>query len=109
MTARRVALQAAIDTQRVATAALVTRAFSPLQTLGQVHTAWRRLPAFAIAGAWPLGWIFQRTFPQAKVLGTILRWSPFVLGALRAITAVTAQRPPASAPPRDQGRPRPVS
>jgi hypothetical protein len=104
LAARRIALQAAIDTQRLATATLVTRAFSPLQTLDQVQTAWRRLPTFAIAGAWPLGWFVQRAFPQAKVLGTILRWSPAALGALRALTAMTAQRPPASAPPPPPGR-----
>jgi hypothetical protein len=109
MTARRVALQAAIDTQRVATAALVTRVASPVQKLDQLQSAWRRLPTFAIAGALPLGWFVQRIFPQAKVLGTILRWSPAALGALRVITAMTAQRPPASVPPPPPSRPEAVS
>jgi hypothetical protein len=39
----------------------------------------------------PAGILLARSiFPRAKILGALLRWSPFVVGAVRGLRAAAA-------------------
>ena len=68
-------------TQCVEAAARVAR---PLEWLDRMLAYWRRLSPFVKFAALPLGFLLKRSLaPRPRVLGTLLRWGPPVLGIVR--------------------------
>jgi hypothetical protein len=58
----------------------------PLEWLDRVLAFWRRLSPLAAAAAVPLGLLVSRTlFPRLKILGSLARWGPLALSALRGL------------------------
>ena len=65
-----------------------TRVVQPLAWVDQLLALWRRLSPFASLAAIPLGFLLKRSAaPRPRMLGTLLRWAPVVLGAVRGIAA----------------------
>ena len=58
----------------------------PFEWLDRMLALWRRLSPLTQFAAVPLGFALKRTlFPRARLLGSLLRWSPLVFGAARVI------------------------
>lgn len=65
-------------------AAEVTR---PLAWLDQVAATWRGMRPLVRLAAVPLGlWLLRSFRRRFRVVSTVLRWGPLVLGALRGVT-----------------------
>jgi hypothetical protein len=65
----------------------------PLEWLDRAVALWRRISPFALLAAVPLGFLIKRTAsPKLKLLGTIMKWAPIVLGAVRGVTAAAHDR-----------------
>jgi hypothetical protein len=69
----------------------------PLEWLDRAVAFWRRLSPFAKLAAVPLGFLAKRTlFPKGKILGSLFRWAPMILGVARTVMknrAATVQGP----------------
>ncbi|HTB79422.1 MAG TPA: hypothetical protein VK717_00905 [Opitutaceae bacterium] len=93
------ALRQDIAFRRSECAAAAARLAQPFEWLDRMLAFWRRLSPLAQFAAIPLGFAVKRAlFPRAGLLGSLLRWSPLVFGAARAIgSAVKARSRPAHA------------
>lgn len=81
------ALRRRIAGRRVQCAEAFAGAVRPLQWLDRVQALWRRISPLAKLAALPLALVTKRLlFPRAKLLGTLLRWGPVVLGAARTFS-----------------------
>jgi len=79
-------LRRRIALRRVECAEAAARVTQPLEWFDRALAFWRRLTAFAPFAAVPLGFVIQRAiFPRRKMLGSVLRWAPLVVGAMRGI------------------------
>jgi hypothetical protein len=60
----------------------------PFAWLDRMLALVRRTSPIVKFAAVPLGFLAARTvFPQRKILGSLARWSPLVLGAMRGISS----------------------
>ena len=59
----------------------------PLVWLDRVQALWRRISPLAKIATLPLALVAKRVlFPRAKLLGTLLRWGPVLLGVVRTFS-----------------------
>jgi hypothetical protein len=83
------ALRQRIARHRLQTAQAVTRVTQPLAWLDRTVAQWRKLSPFAALAAVPLGFLLKRrAAPRLHLLGTLLRWSPLLVGAVRSFSAL---------------------
>ncbi len=87
------ALRHRIAMQRTQCVEAAARVAQPLAWLDRVVAFWHRLSPYAQFAAVPLGFLAQRAvFPRRRILGSLLRWGPLVVGAVRGIrTALKAR------------------
>jgi hypothetical protein len=86
LAAYKTALRWDIALRRTQCAEAAARVAQPLAWLDRMLALWRRLSPFAPLAGVLLGWTATRiVFPRRKILGSILRWSPLVLGLARSI------------------------
>lgn len=99
LAAYKVALRRDISFRRIQCVEAAARVARPFEWLDRMRAFWRRLSPLAQFAAVPLGFAVKRTlFPRARFLGPLLRWSPLVFGAARAIGSAVKARPgPANA------------
>ncbi len=84
LAAHKAALRHRIGRHRAACVLAADRALQPLAWLDRMLAFWRRLSPFAKFAAVPLGFLLKRaSAPQPRLLGTLLRWGPVVLSAVR--------------------------
>jgi len=90
---RKAVLRRNLAEGRVQCAVAATAALAPLAWLDRAAAFWRRLSPLAGLAAVPLGLMAQRlVFPRLKILGSLARWSPLILGAARGIRSVFASK-----------------
>ena len=88
LASHKAALRRSIARHRAQGASALTRLARPIVWLDQGVDAWRRLSPWAKFAAVPLGFLLKRsTARPPRLLGTLLRWAPGVLGAARRIFA----------------------
>jgi hypothetical protein len=88
LAAHKAALQRGIAQRRAQCAESAARMARPFEQLDRMLAFWRRLSPLVKFAAAPLGFLVARTvFPQRKILGSLLRWSPLVFGAVRGISS----------------------
>ena len=88
LAAHKAALRHRIALQRIRCVEAAARALQPVAWLDRVLAFWRRLSPFAKLATVPLGFLLKRSSaPPSRVLGTLLRWGPIVLGAVRGLAA----------------------
>ena len=93
LAARKAVLRRDIAFRRVQCAAAVARVAQPLEWLDRMLAIWRQFSPLARIAAVPMGLLVQRTvFPRLKMFRTLLRWSPLVFGAMRAVGSALKTR-----------------
>jgi len=93
LAAYKTALQWDIALRRTQCAEVAARVAQPLAWLDRKLAFWRRLSSFAPVATVLLGWVVTRTiFPRRKILGSLLRWAPLVLGLARSIVSADKTR-----------------
>ena len=86
LAAHKAALRRSIGFHRIQCVQAAARLAQPLEWLDRMLAFWRRLPSFARVAVVPLGLIVARTvFPRMKILGSLMRWGPLILGAVRGL------------------------
>ena len=96
------ALQWDIALHRTQCAEAAARVAQPLAWLDRMLACWRRLSTFGPLAVVLLGWVVTRTvFPRRKILGSLLRWTPLVLGLVRGIGSVVKVRSGSTPSPHD--------
>lgn len=84
LAAHKTALRATIACRRVQCVTAAARLAEPFAWLDRAIAFWRRLAPVMKFAAVPLGFLLKRTLsPRLKLLGSLVKWSPLVLGALR--------------------------
>ncbi len=84
------ALHRRIGRRRAECAAAATGVAQPLAWLDRALTFWRRLSPFTKFAAVPLGFLLKRTLsPRLKLLGSLVKWAPLVLSAVRGLRTAT--------------------
>jgi hypothetical protein len=79
-------LQRDIALRRAQCAVAAVRVAQPLEWLDRMLAFWRRLSPLAPFAVLPLGFLLKRSpAPRTRVLGTLLRWGPPVLGVVRSL------------------------
>jgi hypothetical protein len=87
------ALRRRIAVRRAQVTCAMARLAQPVEFLDRALAFWRRLSPFTRFAAVPLGFLLKSSVaPRVRVLGTLLRWGPVVLGAVRSFT--NARRKP---------------
>ena len=87
LAAYKAALRRGIALRRAQCAVAAARVAQPLEWLDRMLAIWRRLSPFVKFAALPLGFLLKRSLaPRTRVLGTLLRWGPPVLGAVWSLT-----------------------
>ena len=93
LAAYKTALQWDIALRRTQCVEAATRLAQPVAWLDRMLAFWRRLSSFAPLTGMLLGWVATRVvFPRRKILGSLLRWTPLVLGLVRGLGAVVKIR-----------------
>jgi hypothetical protein len=86
LAAHKAALRRSIGRHRAQCVAAAGRALQPLAWVDRMIVLWRKLSPFAQFVAVPLGFLLKRSpAPRPRLLGTLLRWAPMVLGAVRGL------------------------
>ena len=86
LAAHKVALRRGIALRRAQCAEAATRIAQPIEWLDRMLALVRRISPLVKFAAVPLGLLVTRTiFPRRKILGSLVRWGPVVLGAVRGI------------------------
>ena len=86
LAAHKASLRWTIALRRVRCAEAATRMVQPFAWLDQMLALVRRISPLVQFAAVPLGFLAARTvFPRRKILGSLVRWSPLVFGAMRGI------------------------
>jgi hypothetical protein len=86
LAAYKTALQWDIALRRTQCATAAARVVQPLAWLDRMLACWRRLSTFGPLAVVLLGWTVTRTvFPRRKILRSLLRWAPLVLGLVHSI------------------------
>lgn len=82
------ALRRRIAARRAECDGLVIRVLQPLAWLDRGAALWRRVSPFARYAVIPLALMLKhRLAPRPRLLGSLVRWAPLVIGALRAHAA----------------------
>jgi hypothetical protein len=80
-------LRQRIALRRAQCARAAAEVMRPVAWLDHALAQWRRLSPLVKLAAVPLGFLLKRsTAPRARVLGSLLRWAPLMLGAVRILT-----------------------
>lgn len=80
------ALRRRITSRRTECNALATHALRPLAWADTLLSFWRSVSPVARLAVIPLGFLLKRSpARRPRLLGTLLRWAPLVLGALRGL------------------------
>lgn len=88
LAAHKAGLRRSIARHRHQGVTAAARALRPLVWLDRMIAVWRKLSPFAQFAAVPVGFLLKRSpTPRPRLLGTLLRWAPLVLGAARACAA----------------------
>jgi len=88
LAAHKAALRRRIASRRAACGGIATRVLRPVAWLDGLLAFGRGVAPFAGLAAIPLGFLLKRSpAPRPRLLGTLLRWGPWVLGAVRGLTA----------------------
>jgi hypothetical protein len=88
LAAHKVALRRGIALRRAQCAEAAARIAQPVEWLDRMLALMRRISPLVKFAAVPLGFLAARTvFPRRKLLGSLARWSPLVLGAVRGLGA----------------------
>ena len=104
LAAYKAALRGNIALHRRQCAEAAARVAQPLAWLDRMLACWRRLSAFGPLAVGLLGWVVTRAvFPRRKILRSLLRWAPLVLGLVRGIGSAVKIRS-GSAPSVHGGR-----
>ena len=89
LASQKAALQREIGLRRLAFADAAGRVSQPLEWLDRVMEFARRFSPYAQLAAVPLGFLVKRTlFPRFKVLGSVIRWGPTVMGVVRGVSSL---------------------
>ena len=87
LAAYKAALRRRIVLRRAQCAEAAARIAQPFEWLDRMLAFWRRLSPLVQFAAVPLSFLVTRTvFPRRKILGSLVRWSPLVFGAMRGIS-----------------------
>ncbi len=87
LAAYKAALRRGIALRRAQCAVAAARVAQPLEWLDRMLAFWRRLSPLVKFAALPLGFLLKRSLaPRTRILGTLLRWGPPVLGAVWSLT-----------------------
>ena len=87
LAAYKAALRRDIALRRTQCAEAAARVAQPLEWLDRMLAFWRRLSPLVKFAALPLGFLLKRSLaPRTRILGTLLRWGPPVLGAVWSLT-----------------------
>lgn len=98
LAAHKAFLRRGIAQRRLQCAEAAVRVARPLEWLDRALAFWRRLSPLAAVAAVPLGLFVSRTlFPRLKILSSLARWGPLLLGAARTLRSAFQPRPPAGA------------
>ena len=93
LAAYKTALQWDIALRRTQCGEAAARVAQPLEWLDRMLGCWRRLSSFVPIPAVWLGWVVMRTvFSRRKILGSLLRWAPLVLGLVRGLGSAVKNR-----------------
>lgn len=88
LAAHKAALQIRIGRERRSCASAATRIVRPLGWLDGALDFWHRLSPLVRFAAIPLGlWLKRSATTRPRLLGTLLRWLPLVMGAVRGLAA----------------------
>lgn len=86
--AHKTAIRRRIARRRHECVVAAARVLQPLAWADRLVGLVQRLSPFAALAAVPLGFLFKRAAaPRRSWLGTLLRWGPVALGAVRSLTA----------------------
>jgi hypothetical protein len=87
LAAYKAALRRDVALRRAQCAVAAARVAQPLEWLDRMLAFWQRLSPFVKFAALPLGFLLKRSLaPRTRILGTLLRWGPSVLGAVWSLT-----------------------
>jgi len=87
LAANKSALRQRILTRRSEWAAAATRLTQPIAWIDRAHASWRRLSPLVKLASVAIGLLMGRLkIRHLRTLGSVLRWSPLVLGAVRGLT-----------------------
>jgi len=85
---RKADLQQRIFERRADCVEAIVRVSRPLEWIDRMLGVWRKLSPMVKLAVVPLGLLLKRrTAPRTRVLGTVLRWSPFIYAAIRGFKA----------------------
>jgi len=88
LAAHKAVLRRRIAVRRAECAAAAACLIRPFEWLDRMLGYWRRLSPFVKFAAVPLGFLLKRSAaPRLRVLSTLLRWGPLVIGAVRGLAA----------------------
>jgi hypothetical protein len=88
LAAHKVALRRGIALRRAQCAEAAARIAQPVDWLDRMLASMRRISPLVKLAAVPLGFLAVRTIlPRRKILGSLVRWSPLVFGAVRGLSA----------------------
>jgi hypothetical protein len=88
LAAHKVALRRGIAVRRAQCAQAAARIAQPFGRLDRMLALVRRLSPLIKFAAVPLGFLAVRTvLPRRQLLGSLVRWSPLVFGAVRGISS----------------------
>jgi hypothetical protein len=94
LAAHKKALRRRISLNRTRCAAAATRATQPLAWLDRLVVFWRQLSPFAMLASLPLGLLLKRpSSARPRLLNTLFRWTPLVIGALRGLSGLSRPHP----------------
>ena len=86
LAAYKAALRRDVALRRAQCAVAAARVAQPLEWLDRMLAFWRRLSPLVKFVALPLGFLLKRSLaPRTRILGTLLRWGPPVLGVVRSL------------------------
>jgi hypothetical protein len=86
LASQKIALQREIALRRLDCAEAAARVSEPLEWLDRMLAFWRKFSPIAQLAALPLGFLVKRTlFPRLKLLGSVMRWGPLFVGAVRGV------------------------
>lgn len=86
LAAHQAVLRRRIAGRRAACRAAAATALQPVVWLDRLLALARRFAPLAPLAAVPLGFLFKRSrAARPRLLGTLLRWAPLVLGAVRGL------------------------
>lgn len=89
----KVALRHRIAVRRAQCIENFSQASRPLEWLDRMLAYWRKLSPFARFAAVPLGFLVKRKiFPRTKMIGSLFRWGPILLAALRHFRSAAKAR-----------------